>query len=252
MRKNEAIYNELKELNSPLAAISNENMFTVPEGYFDTISTDVMLAINHEYIIDELDIPVLNRNVPAGYFEGLAGEIMNKIKSESVETNSENEEPAILSGLRYKNVFRVPDGYFDTLSSDILAQLPRPAKVITMKPRPVFLRYAVAAAFTGIIGLSLFNMMNHKTRVEASTGNSLAFLDNAKDILKNNSFDAVMGSLDEDEIAGYLKSEGEDVNAALVASLTDEKNLPTEEAYFLDDKALDNFLTEQHISENNN
>jgi hypothetical protein len=184
--------------------------------------------------------------VPDGYIDGLADAIMNKIKLNDGPVLE--EYPAFLAPVQHKNVFKVPGGYFDGLAEDILSKIPRqPAKVIELKQRTVIFRYAVAAAITGILGLSLFSLFDNKTVHENIPQSSSSIFAQAAEILKNNSFDKTMESLGDDEIINYLNNDGEDVNAALVASVTDEKTLPEEDAYFIDEKTLDNFLSEQNI-----
>jgi len=245
MHKNVTIYNELKELNSWLADISNINVFTVPDGYFSSLSSDMLHIVKDQNTINELDIPVLDMKVPDGYFDGLADVIMGKIKLEEAGNLS---EPAFLPALTRKNVFSVPEGYFEGLAENILMKLPQqPAKLVAMKPRASFFKYALAAAITGVLGFSLFSVFNKKTGTETMSQQTSTVIDIAKGILKNNSFDKEMDALADDDIINYLKNDGEDINTALVASLTDEKTLPNEDAYFTDEKALDNFLNEQHI-----
>jgi hypothetical protein len=252
MQKNDAIYDELKELKSSLAGIPKTNVFTVPDGYFNSLSSDILEGINNEYAIENLDIPVTGMKVPEGYFEGLADSILNKIKTAAV--GEEEEASVLLAPVRHINVFRVPNGYFDTLASSILDKLPRStAKVVEMKIRSSFFKYAIAACLTGVLGLSLFSIFDKKAGIE-NTATALVLIDDTKDILetangilKNNTFDQTMESLGDEEIVGYLQKNGEDVNAALVASVTDEKSLPSEDAYFIDGNTLDNFLNEQHI-----
>ncbi|MEO8771527.1 MAG: hypothetical protein ABI402_15635 [Ferruginibacter sp.] len=251
MQKNVTIHNELKELNSPLADISNINVYTVPDGYFASLSSHILHILHDQSGIDELDIPHLDMEIPDGYFDGLADAIMIKIKLE--DADALEEYPAFLTSLQHKNVFKVPDGYFDSLSEEIVGKLPmQPAKVIEMKPRPAIFRYAVAAGITGILGLSLFSFFDNKTTKENISQSSSTMFAQAAEILKNNSFDKTMEALGDDEIVNYLKNDGEDVNAALVASVTDEKTLPEEDAYFIDEKTLDNFLIEQNVVQSSN
>lgn len=260
MQKNVMIYNELKELNSPLADISNRNVFTVPDGYFASLSSDILHSIYGEHEAATLNIPALDLKIPEGYFKGLADSIMHKIKTEEVGPALADEYPGFLAAVRYTNVFKVPDGYFDNLAGEILSKVPATAKVITMKQRPSVFRYAAAACITGILGLSLFSVFNNKPGIEMSKQGygATAKMDKSdiikrgNDILKNNSFDKMMEALGEEEIEGYLKNDGGDINAALVASLSDEKTLPNEDDYFIDDQALENFLNEQHIVQSNN
>lgn len=239
MFNNAMIYNELKELNSLLANISNKNIFRVPDHYFDSLSADILHGIYNKDL--NLGTPVLNSQVPEGYFDGLAGQIMNKIKANNISPGDSN----LLNSIGNRNIFKVPANYFENVATNILQEISSPPeKVIVLSPRNSFFKYAVAAAVTGIIGLSLFSIFNKKNESKHSSAFSFISPDKVNEILQNNNFDQVMESLGEDEIINYLKSEGEDVNTALVASLTDEQTLPKEDAYFIDEKVLDNFLNE--------
>lgn len=94
------------------------------------------------------------QEVPAGYFDKLAGEIMSRIKNE--ESASAGEEMAILSPLLSrldrKTPFSVPKGYFEQLSPNISETRKeiKGAKVISMPAKRIF-RYAVAAVAVGLI-----------------------------------------------------------------------------------------------------
>jgi hypothetical protein len=60
---------------------------------------------------------------PAGYFDNLAGNILNRVKAE--EADAHLEEPDLSSTLWQqlgkKNPFTVPEGYFDDFSDNIVA-----------------------------------------------------------------------------------------------------------------------------------
>jgi len=237
MRMNLMIYNELKELNSQLATISNSNIFSVPNGYFDSLATQILWAVHNEPQLKGLD-----SNVPDGYFESLADVIMNRIKLE-------DESALLLETIEKRNVFTVPAGYFDTLIENIKDKLQQqPARVVEMKSRSFIFKYVAAACISGIIGLSVFSVFDKKTGNDSIVVTEPDVFETAKQILKTNSFDKMMESLGDEEIESYLQSNGEDVNATLVASLADEEALPNEEDYYLDDETLDNFLKEQNIT----
>ena len=243
MQKNVDIYNELKKFDSLLADVPTTNVFTVPGDYFTMISVDVLHTIHTENNINETNEPGLNMKVPEGYFNELPDVIMQKIRSSASET----EGPALPEYIRKQNIFTVPAGYFENLAAEIADTIsPKVAKVVTMKSRSAFFNYAVAAGISGIIGLSLFNVFNEKSSVEIMPSTSV-IMAQAGQILKNNDFDKVMESVGDDEIVSYLEKNGENVNEALVASVTDEKTLPNEDEYYMDDKALDNFLTDMNI-----
>lgn len=234
MHSNNIIQEELKELNSMLAGISNRNVYTVPNGYFDVLSHDILLAVQQKNTISSD-----NSSVPAGYFEGLADAIMGKIKAS-------DDESALLTGIKNINVYRVPLGYFEGLEADILTKLPQPAKVFVMKKRSSFFNYAAAAVITGIIGLSVISVFNKKESVYSTQENSEMASIDPKNI------DEAFSTLTDADIVNYLQKDGQDVNAALVASITDDKNLPDQVDYLTDDKTLENLLNELKPGESTN
>ncbi len=282
MHKNLTIYNELKELDSLLAAIPAINIYSVPDGYFDGLTPAILLHV-HRQETQKMD-------VPGGYFEGLADNIMSRIKLESLATADETEnslldtvkninvytvppgyfdslpesilskvlitgvdneeESALLAPAKNINVYTVPVGYFDVVAGNLMKQISTPAKVVQMGKRRALVRYAVAAVITGILGFSLFTVFN-KSGDTKSNNELAAILKTGKEIADENSFDKKLDEISDDDIVNYLQASGQDVNAALVASATDEKTLPGEEEYLYDEKTLDNFLSDLNISENN-
>jgi len=278
MHNDLTIQNELKELNSILAGIPNTNVYSVPDGYFEAMVQDIMHTIEEK--------PVMNANtdVPAGYFDGLASFIMSRIKTESAleedssllqplkkhntytvpqgyfdglagsiiskinERYAEDERSELLDAVRNINPYSVPPGYFDSLAATITSKLPQPAKVIVMQKRSSFFKYAAAAVITGILGLSVISIVD-KRQAEEIGPSSTTLMADAKKIIDNNSFDKELSAISDDDIIAYLQKGGEDVNAALVASVEDDKNLPEAVDYLTDDKTLDNLLNELNIND---
>lgn len=276
---NHNILNELKDLSPALAAIPRLNVFkvpegyfetlpallllqasgsgknepiqSVPEGYFDNLASGIMARIREEAPA-EAHSPVLagigNENifsVPQGYFEGLAENIMSRIHMESAnEVLAETYAiSATVAGIGNKNVFTVPREYFNDLAGSVSSKLEKqPAKVVSMNSSRKFFRYAAAAAITGLIAMTTVFIIN-KNNAGGQTGVQVAAVKEAKQIIQNNSFDKEMASLSDADIVNFLESKGQDVDAALVASLTeDSKALPDADAYLLDENALDEVL----------
>ena len=273
MHSNLTIQNELKELNSILAGISNTIVYTVPNGYFEAMIKDILHMIRQETVITP------NAAVPEGYFEGLADVIMNKIKNGSaleveesslllslktsntycvppgyfdslpdavmnkINTEAEVEGSDLLHPAKKINPYSIPNGYFDALAGNIVNQLPQPAKVIVMQKRSSFFNYAAAAVITGILGLSVISIVDKRQQEEILPVTTV--LADAKPI----SFDEALSTVSDADIEAYLQKSGEDVNAALVASASEDKNLPDQVDYLTDDKTLDNLLNELNIKD---
>ena len=255
MYSNKGILNELKGIGPALIPLQKVNVFTVPAGYFEQFPDVLLGEINEpEYML--LPLEALNTmDVPAGYFDSLAGNILAKIKGSQLQTTAEElkELSPALSATGNDNVFTVPAGYFRDLPEIILGRVSTPAKVISMRTRSSFIKYAVAAVITGLLGLSLFSVFNKKDTLNPTSSAFTASVnDDAKNIILAGSFDKVLETVSDDEIVGYLKNNGQDVKAALVASAIDSKELPAEDEYITNDNTLNNFLDKLNINDYSN
>jgi hypothetical protein len=170
MTQKDNILQELQELNSNLINLQ-QNVYTVPAGYFDGLAEQVMSRIKAQEAKDAAEelshlSPLLSKiskessySVPAGYFEGLAASVLNKIREgNDYQTAAEELESLspMLSGLKKDLPYSVPAGYFDNLTEKTIAEENKPAaKVISFSSRK-WIRYAAAAVVTGIIVLAGF------------------------------------------------------------------------------------------------
>ena len=148
------ILNELKELSPVIAGMEKVNVFTVPVGYFENLSEDILIGIASEKSISNnsfSDFPA--GDIPHGYFDTLADTILGKIKAQNASDELRTLSPMLYS-IQNENVFEVPQGYFNTLADEIITRVkPQQTKVVTMHRRSsTFMKYAVAAAFTRNFG----------------------------------------------------------------------------------------------------
>jgi hypothetical protein len=117
--------------------------------------------------------------VPSGYFEDFADILMYRIRFEAegfgVLNVSDPEEIAeispLLAGLKNKNPYQAPAGYFESL--DIKAQVtekvtpklvavPQSNKTGKISIPMRIVRYAAAACIVGVIGITTFNLTHHQ------------------------------------------------------------------------------------------
>jgi len=253
MTSNNEIQNELSALSPTLAAIPATNVFRVPDNYFNELPSSMLQLVQADIIPSFSNIKQSGQSVPEGYFDGLANSILAKIKKESAVSPLEEMQdlsPAI-AAIGNENIFRVPSGYFDHVAEEALQNVAPVAKVMEIKKRPAIVKYLAAAAITGILGLSIFNLA---TKNNHSNGSALTdpLFASADKIVKENSFDAEFSKLSDKDIEQYLKASGQDVNAALVASAADEANLPAAEDYIINDKTLDEFLNKIDVKTSSN
>lgn len=106
-------------------------------------------------------------HVPAGYFESLPETILKLVKQrEEGAAISRDEEISqispLIASLKDKSPFSVPTGYFNDFSAQVLERIVEAkteAPVYQMHssftPKRKWIKYAVAAAFFGVIALSI-------------------------------------------------------------------------------------------------
>jgi hypothetical protein len=281
--------NELKELSPVVAGIQKVNVFTVPNGYFTRLAEDILVGISEgennllssvpnqsaiqipqgyfESLADNILIkikieesavaelkglsPMLygiqNKNVftvPQGYFEAFAGNVLNNTnEAAGVAAELKGLSPTLYN-IQNKNVYAIPDNYFETLSAKILGTVkPQQAKVVTMRTRTaVFFKYAAAAVFTGVLALGVFKFTGNKTEAET-------VIADGTQIARDNKFDEELAKVTDTDIVKYFEENGSDADEALVANTINADELPTEEDYLTDDKALDKYLDNFNIND---
>jgi len=119
METNNDLLNELESLSPLIAAMDKVNVFTVPPGYFDSLSYTILACINEAQNPTTNHSAILNSTIPEGYFDQLASTILDKIKNEQTAQEETASLSPLLSGLQHHQVFEVPKGYFEQLTIDI-------------------------------------------------------------------------------------------------------------------------------------
>lgn len=125
------ILNELTALSPLVAAINKANVYTVPQGYFDTIGETVLVCLRIENENIALQPGVTCDDVPAGYFDMLADSILGKIKTPDTAADEISGLSPLLSSIQNKNVFDVPTGYFETLDKHLFNTIKTPSATET-------------------------------------------------------------------------------------------------------------------------
>jgi hypothetical protein len=121
MEHRATILSELREISPTVAEIALENPYQVPAGYFDVLAGQVMLRIGAEgsaWVDPVLTVSKENiYSVPQGYFEGLATQVMSKINSEE----KTGTDPVL--SIQKENIYETPAGYFEGLAGNILNRI---------------------------------------------------------------------------------------------------------------------------------
>lgn len=118
--------------------------------------------------------------LPSGYFEDFADILMYRIRFEAegfgeIKTVSSPEEISgispLLAGLKNKNPYQVPVGYFESLNNNVQISENVPPKLTAVpkssEPKKIsipirIVRYAAAACIVGMIGITTFNLTHHQ------------------------------------------------------------------------------------------
>lgn len=133
------ILNEIREISPVVAQVGNQPTYQVPAGYFDGLAEQVLQRIRAE----EENTPVLPNTtnpyqVPQGYFEGLAAQVMQRIKA------SEESFPFLPQAT---NPYKVPGGYFEELPNQVLQRIKAEAETTSVLPKTSNPYQAPAAYF---------------------------------------------------------------------------------------------------------
>jgi hypothetical protein len=240
MLERENILNELTAISPIVASIPNVNVYKVDENYFDGIRAELQARI----IASNFTLSQNNFDVPEGYFENLPTNILAKIKAQDnrIFDREMMELSPTIANIGNRNVYTVPLGYFEQLSLPTSTS----AKVVKIGSFSI-LKYAAAAVITGLLGFAALKFVQYNNATKPDVATTKAIND-ANKILQTSNFDEALASVSDKDIEKYLLQDGEDVNAALVASSVDDDDttLPETDDYLMDDNTLNNFL------ENNN
>ena len=243
------IYNELNEISPLLAGIEKKHIFSVPQGYFDTLSINILKKIN----IDSAEFKLA---VPEGYFENLSTSVLNKIKSLNEDPSQELRTLSpMLYSIQNENVFEVPAGYFKSLEANILSKITKPqAKVIEIKKRQSIWRYAAAAVVTGVIAISSLMIFNTSKQTTISKADEIAVTSSIKTASKfknEQQVKAAIATLSDEEIIKFLEKTGTDADYEALSAGIDENTLPGAKDYLLDEKTLNNYLDQNDNNSQN-
>lgn len=192
MTQKDNILQELKELDSRLADVVLQNIYTVPAGYFDNLAEQVLArikAMQASNAADELNAlsPQLGKvsrempySIPKDYFATLSDNVLKTIHTAGLSAKDELAAISpLLSSLKKENPYHIPEGYFESLPTTKPKEARQPsAKVVSMFSRSWF-RYAAAAVVTGIIVLGSLSLF---TNEQESGGKALARF--TRDVIK--------------------------------------------------------------------
>lgn len=216
------ILEELRGTSEVLAGISNKAEFYLPDGYFDFLADEINIRKN--FPSSE------SLTVPKNYFENLSDQILHRIHQEDF---SEEKEFAVLSQLKKKPTFQIPENYFEKNPSIILEKCreQKRAKIVSIKRKIWAISAAAMIILIFSIGIFNWNIFGNK--------------DSFKMAAKYHNEEQIMNGIDRlksDEIASYLETHGNVSDNSLLISNDDADELPSTEDYLFNENSLHDYL----------
>lgn len=208
-----------------LAGMGAPVPYSVPQGYFEAFP-EKMTAL-----AAGIDVPAGVGgevfSVPGGYFDGLAADILNKVKALDSQESELADIAPVLAGIGRSMPYTVPQGYFESLRARPAAT----ARVITMRRANKWMQYAAAAMMAGMLVTGAF-----------------LFTDNRTNYDQEQDFDVTseLNKVSAHELVTYLNNP----EHAIAAPSTTVSAAETDMAYVKDnlsklsDEELNNYLTE--------
>ena len=168
MNSQNNIEDELKGLNSDLPFKNNPGPFSVPEGYFEGLAGSILAKVKKEQPVSAREEIESLSPLLAGISRTMPFDVPEHYFENGIEQlpilTSENEESLILSFIDKSMPYEVPAGYFANFPDKVLEMVSRPSRSRVI---PVlsgkWMRMAAAAVVAGIVSISGFFYLTNKT-----------------------------------------------------------------------------------------
>ena len=241
---NKDIIQELSDLGSNLQGNISENIYSVPLGYFEGFSGQMLGLIKANESLTWLSsLPKeMPFNVPDGYFNELDEKILEIIRSHpDYQTSREELESVspLLSSISKRPVYSVPKGYFENFKPGVEEK--KDTRVVSITGRK-WLRYAAAAIIVGVIlmaGFIAFNNSRDSDRTLAKFEKEVKKINDVKST--DTLIDFMDAGLNEKELASNKKSiKTDDVQQLLKDISIDELKDFNEESKDIEDVMMTN------------
>ncbi len=232
MKRSADIQEELEQISRSVAGIPTAEVLQIPEDYFSLLAEKTLRNIHPDTAIGQ---------VPAGYFEGLAGSVLQRIAAAEKDSehllNGDSILPAPLE---------VPADYFETFYTRIRSRIGEEkatihgGRLISLRTPQVF-RYAAAAALMLIVSLSVYRFADKRS------SNDLPAKDLDQTIklgrqMDQKQFTEQLETLSDDDILAYLEKHGTAQDVAMLGSDLESGEIPSAEEYITEDNVLDRIL----------
>jgi hypothetical protein len=149
MDRDETILGELREISPVVASVSKEEVFVVPDKYFERLPDNIMGKI---MTIGLGEAKISPLTIPNDYFDNLSSAILAKIKFQQNESFNELEEVApLLNTISKQPIYSVPNGYFQQFNVTIVPEKKLRATIFSFQNTRKWISYAAAAMIAGLL-----------------------------------------------------------------------------------------------------
>jgi len=204
-----------------------------------------------EKVNKQKELTELNSNLPSGIFENnysmpnnyfteLPDAIVEKVKDIDTDTEAELEFSTFTQGEKNTNKV-VPINYFNSLPSLILDKINKKNLPAAINRKKKMVSFAIAATCITLLGLILF-FSKKDNFIQSRNGLSNSNLSKMNNVRNALTVENNLENINDEEIVLFLKENGHDINAAVIASLTDDILLPGMNDYFCDQITLNKYL----------
>src|SRR4051794_6136670 len=146
--------NELQEIAPVVAGIGKQNLYFVPEDYFNSLAESIFVHIRLA--------PLKSYNpfsVPEEYFENFADSVLTKIHDSRVKTEvyeELSEVAPLLNSIDKTNIFSVPNNYFQKLPGLIQPKKKQSKFVFFSSTSHNWVTYAASSSLFFIIKTKIY------------------------------------------------------------------------------------------------
>lgn len=222
-------YNILNSLKN-----SKSDTYKVPNAYFEELAVSVLLKIHSQNS---------TFTTPEAYFDSLADSILAKINNQEVRNDvylEIKEFAPLLASLQQKQVYKVPNNYFNNLSINI--PVSSKFKVVQLKTRFTFIKYAAAAVVIFVIALGgLFNYQQSQQSLAIYKQVKQINVEKSINLISDNDLNTVF---EEEQLLAYHSTYN---NTSLPWKNLDNLD---EEMQYVSDEEIDAYFKENNISIN--
>jgi len=228
MENRDLILKEIEEVSPLIASIGNKSVFKAPEAYFSRFLAFIMLKINKITTVHSTESG--SYSVPKNYFLHLPDTILDRIKAEAEINDSElNVLAPLLNSLDRKNVYSVPEQYFNSIQLNRIIQNKYNARLLSFsKFSRRIVTYSAAAIMAGVMVTGVFYHPGQTGSLDVSKEVNKLTDDELKGYFDDHSVvysEDPMNIGDEIDVTDQLKSlSDEEINGYLEENQSNQKN----------------------------